>query len=248
MDEKLVRSRQKSPLETMASGIAHELNNILYPILIYTDLLLTKADAGSEEHADLSEILDCANRAGDLMSRIRMYSGQIESGKEDADLVAIIKETMKSIRTDKPQTVTFEEQICIDKMPVLCDADQITLVLNHLCTNAVQAIADAGKIKIGLEPVTLEAFECFDGTILSGRHARLTVADNGIGMHEATLARIFDPFFTTHTQATGLGLSAVVGIVRSHGGGISVSRKKDVGTSIEIYLPLSDGNTEELSE
>ena len=96
--------------------------------------------------------------------------------------------------------------------------------------------------------MTLEAFECFDGTILSGRHARLTVADNGIGMHEATLARIFDPFFTTHTQATGLGLSAVVGIVRSHGGGISVSSKKDVGTSIEIYLPLSDGNTEELSE
>ena len=247
MDEKLVRSRQKSPLETMASGIAHELNNILYPILIYTELLLAKAEADSEEHADLSEIRDCANRAGDLMSKIHMYSGHIESSKKDSDLVAIITEAMKSIRTDKPQTVTFEEQICSVKMPVLCDDAQIKLVLKHLCTNAVQAIADAGKIKISLEPATLTAFECFDGTILSGEYARLIVADNGVGMHEATLARIFDPFFTTHTQATGLGLSAVVGIVRSHEGGITVSSKPDVGTSIEAYLPLAEGITEELA-
>ena len=248
MDEKLVRTRQKSPLETMASGIAHELNNILYPILIYTELLLTRAEADSEEHADLSEILDCANRAGDLMSKIHMYSGQIESNKEESDIVAIITEAMKSIRTDKSQTVTFEETICRDKLSVTCDAAQITLVLKHLCTNAVQAVADTGVIKIDLESATLNAFECFDGTILSGEHARLAVADNGSGMHEATLARIFDPFFTTHTQATGLGLSTVVGIVRSHGGGLSVSSKPDVGTSIEVYLPLAEGNTQELPD
>ena len=248
MDEKLVRSRQKSPLETMASGIAHELNNILYPILIYTELLLTKAEADSEEYADLSEILDCANRAGDLMSKIHMYSGHIESNKEEFDIVAIITEAMKSIRTDKPQTVTFEERICSDKLPVLCDAVQITSVLNHLCTNAVQAIEDKGKIKISLESATLDAFECFDGTILTGQHARLTVTDNGIGMHEATLARIFDPFFTTHTQATGLGLSTIVGIVRSHGGGLSVSSKPDVGTSIEVHLPIAVRTIEELPE
>ena len=131
----------------MASGIAHELNNIIYPIFIYTELLLKKAEANSQEHADLSEILDCANRARDLMSKIRLYSGQIESSKEHSDFVAIITEAMKSIRTENPQTVTFEEQICSDKMPVLCDAAQITLVLKYLCTNAVQAIAGKGKIK-----------------------------------------------------------------------------------------------------
>jgi signal transduction histidine kinase len=248
MDEKLVRSRQKSPLETMASGIAHELNNFLYPIFIYAELLLTKAEVESEEHADLSEILDCANRARDLMSKILMYSGKIESSKKNSDLVAIITEAMKSIRTDTPQTIKFEERICNSRIPVLCDAAQVTLVLKHLCTNAVQAVADKGKIKISVEPVTLNVFECFDGTILTDGHARLTVADNGVGMHEATLARIFDPFFTTHTQATGLGLSAVVGIVRSHGGGISVSSKPGVGTSIEVYLPLAEDTIEELPE
>ena len=182
------------------------------------------------------------------MSKIHMYSGHIESSKKDCDVVAIVTDATKSIRTDIPQTVTFEEQICSDEMHVLCDAAQITLVLKHLCTNSVQAISDKGKVKVSLDSATLDAFECFDGTILSGRHARLTVTDNGVGMHEATLARIFDPFFTTHTQATGLGLSTVVGIVRSHGGGLRVSSKPDVGTSIEVYLPLAEGDTEELPE
>jgi len=223
MDGKPAGSRQMNPLDTMASGIAHELNNILYPMVIYTNLLLNNAEAGSEEYSDLNEILDCANRAGELISKIRLYSGQIESAKTVSDLGAIISEAM-------------------------CDAAQIRQVLTNLCTNAVQAITGAGKIKVTVESVTLEGFECFDRTILSGGHARLVVTDNGSGMHEATLARIFDPFFTTHTQATGLGLSTVIGIVRSHGGGISISSKPDIGTTVEVFLPLAEGNLEELAE
>ncbi len=246
MDGKPERSRQRNPLDTMASGIAHELNNILTPISIYTNLLLDKAEAGSEEYSDLSEILDATRRAGDLITKIRIYSGHIESTKKVSDLVAIFGEGMKSIRAAIPVTVAFEEQICVDKMPVLCDAAQISQVLTNLCTNAVQAIADVGEIKVTLESVTLEGFECFDGTILSGEHARLVVTDNGAGMNEATLARIFDPFFTTHKQATGLGLSTVTGIVRSHGGGISISSKPLIGTTVEVFLPLAEGSIEEL--
>jgi signal transduction histidine kinase len=237
-----------NPLDTMASGIAHELNNILYPMVIYTNLLLNNAEAGSEEYSDLSEILDCANRAGDLIAKIRLYSGQIESSKTVSDLGAVISEAMKSIRAATPVTITFEENLCSDKMSVLCDAAQIRQVLTNLCTNAAQAITGAGKIKVTVESVTLEGFECFDRTILSGGHARLVVTDNGSGMHEATLARIFDPFFTTHSQATGLGLSTVIGIVRSHGGGISISSKPDIGTTVEVFLPLAEGDLEEPAE
>jgi signal transduction histidine kinase len=242
--EELVPSKQRSPLETMASGTAHELNNILYPILIYTNMLLDKAEAGSEESSDLNEILDCAHRAENLMSKICMYSGRIDSDKTSCDLVDLVTGVMKSIREKQPQTVRFEAKICDDKMPVFVDAAQVTEILAHLCTNAVEAIGDTGDIKLSLEPAMLEAFECFDGSTLSGEHARLTVTDNGIGMHQATLARIFDPFFTTHTQATGLGLSVVTGLVRCHAGGISVYSKPDVGTSIEIYLPLVEGEIE----
>ena len=248
MDGKPGQSRQRNPLDTMASGIAHELNNILYPMLIYTNLLLDKAEAGSEEYSDLSEILDCAKRAEDLVSKIRLYSGHIESTKKVSDLGAIISEAMKSIRATKPVKITFEEQFCVDKIPVHCDATQISQILTNLCTNAIQAIADVGEITVSLESMTLEAFECFDGTILSGGHARLVVTDNGAGMHEATLARIFDPFFTTHSQATGLGLSTVIGIVRSHGGGIGISSKPNFGTTFEVFLPLAEGNIEELPE
>jgi signal transduction histidine kinase len=248
MEKEFTRSRQKNPLDTMASGIAHKLNNILYPIAIYSNMLLSEAEPGSEVYLDLSEILDCAIRAGDLVSKIRIYSGHIAGEKKVSDLAVIISETMKSIRATNPVTITFEEQICGDKMPALCDAAQISQVLTNLCTNSVQAIENAGKIQITMEPMTLDGFECLDGTILSGEHARLTVTDNGVGMHEATLTRIFDPFFTTHTQATGLGLSTVIGIVRSHGGGISVSSKPGVGTTIEVFLPLAEGITEVLPD
>jgi signal transduction histidine kinase len=248
MNQEVIRSRQKSPLETLASGIAHELNNILYPISIYTNMLLDKAEAGSEEYEDLCEILGCATRAEDLVSKIRIYCGRIEGTKKITDLVTIIGAAMNSIRATNPVTITFEEQICGDKVPVFCDAAQISHVLTNLCTNSVQAIADVGTIKITLEPIMLDGFECFDGTTLSGEYARLNVTDNGAGMHEATVARIFDPFFTTHSQSSGLGLSTVIGIVRSHGGGISVSSKPDFGTSIEVYLPLAEGITEELPE
>ena len=244
MREELIPSKQRSPLETMASGTAHELNNILYPILIYTNMLLDKAEVGSEEHSDLKEILDCAHRAENLMAKICMYSGRIESEKNNHDLVEVITEAMKSIRENQSKTVRFETHVCDDKMPVCVDADQVTEILAHLCKNAVEAIDDTGEIKINLEPASLDVFECFDGSILSGEHARLTVADDGVGMHQATLARIFDPFFTTHTQATGLGLSVVTGLVRCHGGGISIYSKPDIGTSIEVYLPLADGAPE----
>ena len=228
----------------MASGTAHELNNILYPILIYTNMLLDKAEAGSREFSDLNEILDCAHRAEDLMSKICMYSGRIESDKNSCDLVDVVTGAMKSIRENQPQAVRIKEQICDAKMPAFVDAAQVTEILAHLCTNAAQAVGDTGDIKISLEPAMLEAFECFDGSMLFGEHARLTVADNGVGMHQATLARIFDPFFTTHTQATGLGLSVVTGLVRCHAGGISIHSKPDIGTSIEVYLPLVEGETE----
>ena len=242
MDGKLHRSKQKNALDTLASGIAHELNNILYPIHIYTKLLLSQAEAGSEEHSDLCEILDCALRAGDLISKVRTYSGHDESTKSVSDLVAITHAVTRSIIATKPAKIEFEEQVCRDTVLVSCDPDQISQVLTNLCTNSVQAIANTGKIKITLESMTLDGFECFDGTTLSGRHARVVVTDSGVGMNEATLARVFDPFFSTRPEGAGLGLSTVVGIVRCHKGGISISSKLDIGTTFEVFLPLAKGN------
>jgi CheY-like chemotaxis protein len=115
-------------------------------------------------------------------------------------------------------------------------------VLVNLFTNAEQAIVGSGAITITLESVTLAAFKCFDGTLLSGKFARLAVTDNGLGMDDTTRAKIFDPFFTTKDlgHGTGLGLSTVYGIVQNHEGGISVSSTLGIGTTIEVLLPLAD--------
>lgn len=248
MHEQSSQSTRKTPLDTMASGIAHELNNILYPILIYANLLLKKAEPGSDDYSDLKEILDCAHRAGDLIAKIRTYSGRIESNKKTSDLRAIINEAMQSIRAAGPAGITFEGRYSGESISVFCDASQVSQVLTNLCRNSVAAIEGDGKIAITLEPTTLQGTECLDGTRLSGDHARLVVSDTGTGMNEATLSRVFDPFFTTQTEAVGLGLSTVIGIVRSHEGGIRVSSKPDIGTSFEIYLPLADDAIGEMSE
>ena len=248
MDKEPGQSEKNDTLATMASGITHELNNILYPILIYANLLLKKTEVGSDDHADLSEIVDCARRGQNLVTQIRIFTGRVESTKEVFDLVSIISKAMVSIRATGPATVTFEERLYNDKLPVLCDASQVSQMLTNICSNAVQAIEDVGEIKISLESITLDDFRTFDRTILTGEHARLVVTDNGVGMHPATLEKIFDPFFTTQHGAKGLGLSAVIGLVRSHGGGISASSKPDVGTTIELFLPLVESTVEELSE
>ena len=242
------QSKPKTPLDTMASGIAHELNNILYPIFIYANLLLKKAEPGSEDYSDLSEILKCANRAKDLIAKIRTYSGRIESDKEIADVAEIIRDTAKTICASGPSIIKFEEKICGDAVPILCDASQVSQVLTNLCKNAVEAIPGSGTIKIALDSTTLDNHVCLDGTRLSGAYARLVVSDNGVGMNEATLARVFDPFFTTQKRAAGLGLSTVTGIVRSHGGGTCVTSRPDVGTSFEIFLPIAEGTTQDLPE
>ena len=248
VNERPDQLRRKTPLDTMASGIAHELNNILYPIFIYANLLLKKAEPAGEDYSDLTEILKCANRAKDLITKIRTYSGRIESDKEIADVAEIVRDTAKSIRASGPSTVKFEEQICDQAVPVLCDASQVSQVLTNLCKNAVEAIPGAGTIRIALDSTTLDDLECLDGTRLSGAHAGLVVSDNGVGMNQATLARVFDPFFTTQKQAAGLGLSTATGIVRSHGGGICVTSKPDIGTTFEIFLPLAEGIAEQPTE
>ena len=131
-------------------------------------MLLDKAEAGSEEFSDLNEILDCAHRAEDLMAKICMYSGRIESDKKTCDLVDVVTGALKSIRENQPKAVKIEDQIWDEKMPVFVDAAQVEKILAHLCTNAIQAVGDTGDIKISLEPAMLEAFECFDGSTLSG--------------------------------------------------------------------------------
>ena len=247
-DEQLRQSQKMEALGTLSGGIAHDFNNILYPIFIYTNLLLEKFDADSEEYADLKEITSAAQRAKDLVSQVLMFSRHGEDVKHVCDLVPVVNEAIKLMRAALPANIAIEKTMPDGIVPVFCNSTQLYQVLINICTNAGQAISSSGKIEVALDSSEFAGVVCFDGTEIHGNYCRLTVTDNGLGMDDKTQAKIFDPFFSTREvgQGTGLGLSTVFGIVQEHKGGIKVSSEADKGTTFEVFLPLAEGPVEKL--
>ena len=247
-EEQLRQSQKMEALGTLSGGIAHDFNNILYPIFIYTNLLLEKFDADSEEYTDLKEIASAAQRAKDLVSQVLMFSRHGEDVKHICDLVPVVMDAIKLLRSALPADIAIKKNLPDGIVPVLCDSSQLYQVLVNICTNAGQAILGSGTIEITLDSSAVDRVVCYDGTELHGNYCRLTVTDNGVGMNVATRAKIFDPFFTTRAvgQGTGLGLTTVFGIVQEHEGGIRVCSEADKGTTFEVFLPLAEGPVEKL--
>jgi len=250
VEEQLRQSQKMEALGTLSGGIAHDFNNILYPIFIYTNLLLEKFDADSEEYADLKEITSAAQRAKDLVSQVLMFSRHGEGVKHVCDLVPVVNEAMKLLRSALPANITIKKKMPDGIVPVFCDSSQFYQVLVNICTNAGQAISGSGKVEIALDTVEVAGIVCFDGTDIHGSYCRLTVTDSGVGMDAETQEKIFEPFFTTREvgQGTGLGLSTVFGIVQDHEGGIKISSEADKGTTFEVFLPLAEEPVEKLPE
>ena len=166
LEEQLRQSQEMEALGTLAGGIAHDFNNILYPIIGFSELLLERFEAGSEEYSHLSTIVNTAHRAKDLVSQILIFSRQSPATKKVSDLSTVANEVVKMLRSTLPQTVTTRKKISVSLAPVFCDPSQMHQVILNLCVNAGQAITEIGKIIIELGTKKLDGFECFDGTKL----------------------------------------------------------------------------------
>ncbi len=249
-EEQLRQSQKMEALGTLSGGIAHDFNNILYPIVMYANLLLEKCDADSQDYKDLKEITSAVKRATDLVSQILVFSRRSTGVKHVRDLVLVIKEAIKLMRAALPANITLEEKIPDGIVPVFCDSSQLYQVVVDICTNAGLAILESGKITIALDSSEVAGIRCFDGTEIHGKYCRLTVTDSGVGMDNKTQAKIFDPFFTTRDvgRGTGLGLSTVFGIVQDHKGGIKVSSEVGKGSTFEVFLPIAEGPVEKEPE
>ncbi len=246
--EKGLRQAQKmEALGTLAGGIAHDFNNILSPIIGYTEMALIEMPEADTLRANLRHVLVAANRAKHLVKQILALATVTEQAPKPVQISSIIAETVSFLKASLPSTIEIRETVTpgARSATVWADSTQIFQVLMNLCTNAVQAMTEkCGVLEVSLATLDFKPeTACEYADMKPGQWLRLSVADTGHGMSETTLQRIFDPYFTTKPQGegTGLGLTVVYGIVRNHGGTVSVWSVPDKGTTFHIFLPMYEG-------
>jgi PAS domain S-box-containing protein len=243
--------RQVAKLEALgifAGGIAHEFNNVLGAMIGYLELACMTLDTipgAGKISSKLEASLRAGDRARDLVKQILAFSRQDELKPRPLEILPMVKESLKLLRAFLPATIEIRQNLDPHCGLVLADPAQISQILMNLSSNAFEAMRETGGVlQINLETVLLEAGPAEPGVELkSGPYLRLTVKDSGRGMDQRTLERIFDPLFTTRPldEDTGLGLSAVHGIVQSLGGAIGVSSELGKGSAFRVYLPSHQG-------
>ena len=227
---------------TLAGGIAHDFNNILFPIVGYTELTMDEVSEDSVAHKNLEEILKAAHRAKNLVQQILTFSRQSDQERKPIKVQNIITETLRLLRASIPASIEIIHKIQDDCGHIMGDPTQIHQVIMNLCTNAYHAMQDkGGKLEVILTEIDVGYKEMIDKVGMQpGKHLRLLVKDEGCGMEASVLDRIFEPYYTTKEQGkgTGLGLSVIHGIVKNHGGDITVKSTPGKGTIFQVYLPL----------
>jgi signal transduction histidine kinase len=238
----LVEAQKRESLSTLASGIAHHFNNLLATILGNAELALIELPADSPARASIVPITTAAQRAAALNRQMLMYTGSGNFLLQPLDANELVADISDLLGASVARRVTLTTKLASPLPAVVADAAQMRQALAHLMTNAAEAIGDAdGTIR-----VTTSVHELDQATLSTVYHApdlpagvyvTLAVSDDGAGMDAATSARIFDPFFTTKFPGRGLGLAAVLGIVRGLRGAISVESAPGHGTTMRMVFP-----------
>jgi signal transduction histidine kinase/ActR/RegA family two-component response regulator len=246
MQQRLRKGEKMEAIGRLSGGIAHDFNNILGGIMGYAEMLLEDLPEGSAPQSYARKLLVAAQRARQLVEQILTYSRTAKVPRQPIELGKIVRETLDVMRGSVSEGIRIEGGIPALPAVTIGDATQLHEVVMNLCTNAVQAMGERGTLTVRLEAVDVEEPTTLShGKLERGAYLKLTVADTGAGMDEATLAHIFEPFFTTKEVGggTGLGLAIVYGIVSESQGSISVASRKGEGSRFEIYLPRADAAT-----
>lgn len=244
--EAALRQTQKmESLGVLAGGIAHDFNNLLVAMLGQTSLALSKLSPSSEARLHVEKAVLAASRAADLTRQLLAYSGGGQFEQRPMQLNALILENLHLFEVAIPKHVQLRSDLAADLPLIDGDTGQIQQVIMNLIINASEAIGEQpGMVRVTTRPIMLVGDEGYwtqyTGTRLpAGQYVQVAVSDTGSGMSADTLARIFDPFFTTKFTGRGLGLAAVLGIVRSHGGGLQVKSQSGQGTTFQLLFPVS---------
>ena len=242
LEQQLREAQKIESLGTLAGGIAHDFNNILAAILGNAALARDALPPGHAARDSLAHLQRAALRARSLVQQILTFSRRGAQALQVQPLRPVVEETLQLLDATLPATVRLDTALAHEPLRAEADATQLQQVLMNLCTNAWHALPQGrGRIEVGLARIGPDAALALGlAERPQGDHAHLWVADDGIGMDAATRQRLFDPFFTTKPvgQGTGLGLSVVHGIVRSHRGQLAVHSAPGQGSTFHVLLPL----------
>ncbi|CAB1056845.1 hypothetical protein D1BOALGB6SA_1584 [Olavius sp. associated proteobacterium Delta 1] len=241
LEAHLQQAQKMEAIGTLAGGIAHDFNNILAAILGYGELLAFEMQKGTAAWQNLQAVLMSTHRAKDLVGQILAFSRQNELNLMPVQISSIIKETLKMLRASLPTTIEIRRKIETTDGIVRANPTQIHQVLMNLCTNAAHVMRDEGGV-LGVTLSRIQADQIKQLPHLDQQtctYLKLSVSDTGHGIATDKLDRIFDPYFTTKEagEGTGLGLAVVQGIIKAHGGAITVESSPDKGSSFEVFLP-----------
>ena len=247
LETQLRQSQKMEAIGTLAGGIAHDFNNILSPIMIHSEMAMLDLPPDSPVRHNLKEIFKAGERARDMVKQILAFSRKERQERTPIRLRAVLKEAVKLLRPSIPTTIDIRQHNEAAMDIVFANHTQIQQVILNLCANATHAMREKGGVlEIGLSDHYLDSrgageFE----TPKPGRYLRLTVTDTGYGIPPDVIDKIFDPYFTTKEtgEGTGMGLSVAHGIVKSHGGDITVESEPEKGTTFHVLLPKYEEET-----
>ncbi|MCU0523740.1 MAG: PAS domain S-box protein [Elainella sp. Prado103] len=246
LEAQFLRAQRLESIGTLASGIAHDLNNILTPILAISQLLPYKLQHLSAQDQSLLNIMkENSKRGADLVQQILAFTRGAEGKRIVVQVGHVLLEIRKIIRQTFPKSIELQYDVSSQELwMVSADATQLHQVFMNLCVNARDAMPKGGMLTLSAQNLRIdESSASLFPDAHAGAYLMVAVTDTGCGIPPEYLDQIFDPFFTTKEigQGTGLGLSTVLGIVKSHGGFVTVSSTVEVGTQFQVYLPAISG-------
>jgi two-component system, cell cycle sensor histidine kinase and response regulator CckA len=252
LEQQVMQAQKLESLGVLAGGIAHDFNNLLTSILGNADLALSELSPANPACIYLDDIEKVSRRAADLCRQMLAYSGKGRFVVQPLSFNEVVREMAYLLSVSISKKVVIKYNFCPELPSVMADATQLRQVVMNLITNASEAIDEAS----GVVTLSTGVIDCDDAYLTGavgyrdplpvGQYVYLEVADTGCGMTPETIARIFDPFFTTKFTGRGLGLAAVLGIVRGHRGALRVYSEPGQGTTFKLLFPAADQQAESI--
>ncbi|HVU33448.1 MAG TPA: ATP-binding protein, partial [Opitutaceae bacterium] len=243
LEAELFRAQRFDTVGRLASGIAHDMNNLLAPIMMAAPML-RMALPPSDQEKMIATIEVSAKRGAELVRQLLIFGRGVDVQSGCVDVPSVIADLVRVIHETFPKSIAIQTNVAPDLWALRGDGTQVHQILLNLCINARDAMPRGGMLKIAAENLEIDAATArVRGASAAGEYVRLSVADTGSGIAPELSDKVFDPFFTTKEpgQGTGLGLSTVVGIVRSHGGWVTFDSRVGEGTRFDIFLPAQPG-------